>query len=432
MEEPTNLPLSGDFSEECYRQLLADHILETGDVGDQGNLSAVADAVFAKTGSQEALVSRFPPEKFRNAPANNGYKIMAAFFLEGAVTDVMTLNFDSAARHALADLAVGTKVAVVRGPGHHAQLSARNLIYLHGDIDSTPNDLILRNEALQDAWRDQWEQVITQRVLASPVVVFVGLGSPASVLVETTRRIVLAKGGSVGGVFVVDPSEHIDSLFAGALEVPPENYIRMGWGDFMNALSQRLVEEHRAAMVQDCAHLVQVNNIEKEDVSDICERLAESGILGLGQIRASWMLHNATYQPCESALALHHFCDLILGIRMMERLSGRKAHISADGLVEFSLNGYPTKAVVCSGGGWMSAAKFEAELLKRREDLQRQGKGPSFAVVSGVASGPELAPPRNIIEEEQADDLVTGPEHLRILNLSQLRANPHLVDQVFK
>ena len=432
MEEPTNLPLSGDFSEECYRQLIADGILATGDVGNKRDLSAVAEAVFAKTGSQEALVSRFPPEKFRNAPANNGYKIMAAFLLEGAVTDAMTLNFDSAARHALADLAVGTKVAVVRGPDHHAQLSARNLIYLHGDIDSAPNDLILRNEALEDAWRDRWGQVIAQRVLASPVVVFVGLGSPASVLVETTRRIVLAKGGYVGGVFVVDPSEHVDSLFAGALGVPPENYIRMGWGDFMNALSQRLAEEHRAAMVRDCAHLIQVNNREKEDVAVICERLAESGILRLGQIRASWMLHDASYQPCESDLALHHFCDLILGIRMMERLSGRQAHISVDGLVEFSLNGYPTKAVVCSGGGWMNAAKCESELLKRCEDLQRQGKGPSFAVVSGVASGPELAPPRNIMAEEEPDDLVTGPEHLRIFNLEHLRANPHLVDEVFK
>ena len=430
-EEPTSLPLSGDLSEECYRQLLADGILEGSDVSDPRDLSAVADAVFRKTGSQKELVNRFPPENFMNAPANEGYRIMAALFLEGALTNALTLNFDSAARHALADLAAGARVSTVRGPEHHTQLSTRNLIYLHRDIDSSPDELILRTEALQDAWRDQWEQVVAQRVLASPVVVFVGLGSPTSVLVETTRRIASAKGNPIGSVFVVDPSTPVDSRFASVLGVPPENYIRMGWGAFMSALSQRLVEEHRAAMVQDCTMLIAAKDIEAEDVSDICERLAESGILGLGQIRASWMLKNSSYQSYEDDLALHHFCDLILGIRTLERLSGRKAYFGVDGLVEFSLDGYPTRAIVCSGGGWMGMAKFQAELFRRREALQRQGRRPSFALVSGVEGGSELAPPTNIAANEEPDSLVTGPEHLRVFTLAQLRSNPDLVDEVF-
>lgn len=432
VEEPTNLPLSGDLSEECHRLLSADGILDDGEVSDPRDLSAVADAVFLKTGRQIDLVNRFPPEIFMTALANDGYKIMAALFLEGALTDVMTLNFDLAARDALGELVTGPRVSIIRGPEHHTRLSTRNLIYLHRDIDSPVEDLILRTEALEYAWRDQWEQVVAQRVLAGPVVVFVGLGSPAAVLVETTSRIVSATGKSGGIIFVVDPSDRLDSRFANAINVPPENYIRMGWGEFMSALSERLVVEHRAEIVQNCEMLITVNGFDQEEVSDVCDRLVATGILALGRIRASWMLKSSSYQSHEGGAALHHICDLILGIVMIERLSGRKAHFAMDGLVEFRRDGYPTTAIVCSGGGWMSAAKIQAELLKRRDNLKRQGRGPSFALIAGVDVWPELATPNNIAMDEEPDNLVTGPERLRIFTVSHLRSDPALVDEVFK
>ena len=357
---------------------------------------------------------------------------MAALMLEGALGDVMTLNFDLAASHALADLAVGTSISVVRGPDHHTQLSTKNLIYLHRDIDSDYDDLILRTDALADAWRDQWEQILAQRVLASATVVFVGLGSPASVLVETTNRILAARNGAIGNVFVVDPSDYADSRFAEALGIPPDNYICMGWGEFMDVLSRRLVEEHRVAMVQDCQHLVSENAIETENVSHICQHFAEAGILRLGQIRASWLLQTTPYLPNVGELTLRHFCDLILGISMLERLSGREASVSADGIVEFISDGYPTNAMVCSGRGWMSAAKIEAEILRRRRALQPLSRPLSFALVSAVASGPELAPPDNVTSQADPNDLVTGPGELRIFNLAHLRSDPSLVDEVFK
>ena len=59
-----------------------------------------------------------------------------------------------------------------------------------------------RPEQLEQAWWGSWEQVIARRVLASPVVVFVGLGSPASVLLETTKRIVAAVGKPHVAVYV--------------------------------------------------------------------------------------------------------------------------------------------------------------------------------------------------------------------------------------
>ena len=346
VEEPTNLPMSGYLSEDCHRRLCADGVLDGSEVSDHRDLSAVADAVFLKTGSQKDLVDRFPIGEFRGARANEGYKIMVALLLEGALTDAMTLNFDLAAPHAVSELGAGAKVSIVRGPEFHHQLSQRNLIYLHRDANSTPDELILRTETLEDAWRDQWEQVVAQRVLASPTVVFVGLGSPAAILVDTIQRIATATGASGGNVFVVDPSNPLDSRFAQAINVPADNYIRMNWGDFMRSLSERLMTEHRAEMVQDCANVVTVNGYDHEDVTDICDHLVAHGILALGGIRASWMLDHLPYQPHAGDANLHNICNLILGIAMVERLSGRKAKITADGLVEFASDGYPTTAMV--------------------------------------------------------------------------------------
>lgn len=432
VEEPTHLPLSGDLAEDCHRRLCADGVLDGNEVSDHRDLSAVADAVFLKTGSQRDLVDRFPIGDFQSARANEGYKIMVALLLEGALTDAMTLNFDLAAPHAVSELGAGSQVSIVRGPEFHHQLSQRNLIYLHRDVNSPPDELILRTEALEDAWHGQWEQVVARRVLASPMVVFVGLGSPAEVLVDTTQRIATATGASGGNVFVVDPSDPLNSRFAQAINVPAGNYIRMNWSDFMRVLSERLVTEHQIDMVRDCANLVALNGFDHEDVTDICDQMVAHGILALGKIRALWMLDNSPYQPHKNDVNLHHVCNLILGIAMIERLSGRKAHVTADGLVEFASEGYPTMAMVCSGGGWIGAAKVQAELSKRRDHLKHQGRGPSFALVAAVDDWPEFATPDNIAIDEDPNSLITGPDKLNIVSLSSLRSESSLVDEVFK
>lgn len=108
-EEPTSLPLSGHLSEECHRQLVADGILDEDEVEDKSDLSAVAEAVVAKTQSQRELVDRFPLDAFRYAKPNDGYLIMAALLLEGVLADALTLNFDFAPRTALGQLGAGAR-----------------------------------------------------------------------------------------------------------------------------------------------------------------------------------------------------------------------------------------------------------------------------------------------------------------------------------
>ena len=428
-EGPTSLPLSGDLSEDCHRRLILDGVLEDGEVADRRDLSAVAEAVFCRTGSQRDLIERFPPDQFRHAEPNEGYLLMAAMFLEGALADVLTLNFDSAARTALGRLGVESHVSTIRRPEDYIHLGTHNLIYLHRDIDSDPDSLILRAKDLEKAWEERWEQVIAQRVLAGPVTVFVGLGSPASVLIDTTSRIVAAIDKQAK-VYVVDPTAHGNSPVAAALNTPSSDYICMGWGEFMDALARRLVEEHRASIQHECDEMTKQLGQDSEDVADLSRRLAQLGLLGLGKLRAAWMLEARSYLPHGSSTALHLFGSLVLGVRVVERMSGHQANFGEDGLVEFSRENHVVRVMVCSGGGWMTDARIETALRKRQQALRHRGISSAVALVGGVESSTSVAAPSDIVADTNPYDLVTGPEHLRIVSIADLRANPELAHEV--
>ena len=358
---------------------------------------------------------------------------MAALLLEGALADAMTLNFDCAARTALALLGAESSVSVIRGPEDHGQLGTRNLIHLHRDIDRPADELILRPEVLDGAWHGHWEEIVARRVLSGPVVVFVGLGSPASVLVETTKRISSAFDDPVGRVFVVGPSNHDDSRFASALGISPDEYIRMGWIHFMRELSHRVIQRQRALIRHSCEEHSAAIGIEAQNLDDICDRLVQVGLRGLGQLRAAWMLDNGRYLPHYHGDSPNAFSFLLSGILVVERETGLRAEFREDGLVEFSDGSYPIPAMVCSGGAWMTTARVEAELIKRYDILTGHHKTPAFALVSGIEDSPALATPNNIVIESVPDDLLTGPENLtqiRFIRIAELRVNPSLIHEV--
>ena len=344
----------------------------------------------------------------------------------------MTLNFDFAARNALADLGAGSTVSTIRGPEYHAQLGSRNLIFLHRDIDSPPDEIVLRTKILEEAWSGGWEEVITQRVVTSPVVVFVGLGSPAAVLFETTKRIIEAVGAQQVKVYVVDPSPYESSRFANEFQIPQEDYLRTGWSDFMRSLGQRVATEQGASIARDCSELSENLGIELEGLADLCRRLSNIGLLGLGRLRSKWMLDSAAYLPGQDGPSLRLFSSLILGVKMVENSTDRQAEFREDGLVDFSRDGYSVRALVCSGGGWRNKTTIEAVLEQQFEAFKLRGQAPSFALVAGVESGPETTTPSNITAETDPDDLVNGPVALPVVYVSELRLDPSLVDQVVR
>jgi len=230
-EEPTGLPLSREVSREIHRMLVAGGILDHGECADPDDLSVVTDAVFNKTHSQREVVERFLGRyDLKVATSNRGYKIAAALLCEGVIATVVTLNFDLALSTALAELGAGGVVAVVERPEDLPRQRAINVYYLHRNANAADPELwVLRTASLTTEWRDCWEAIIATRVLAAPVVVFAGLGTPVSVLVESTKLLRRALPDTTS-LYQADPGEREHSRFAAELEIDAVNYIQLGWG----------------------------------------------------------------------------------------------------------------------------------------------------------------------------------------------------------
>lgn len=437
-EAPTGLPLADECAVEAHRRLVADGVLVEGACEAPEDLSAVADSVHSATGGQGEMVSRLPLGRLRNCEANEGALIAAAMLRERAVSSVLTLNFDLSMTRALQDVGVEEDVSVVPGPEAHDRLGVANLIYLHRNVDADPEEWILRSEALDADWQGQWADVMAQRVMSAPVTVFAGLGSPAAVLIDTSRRIRAAIPNGVS-VFQVDPGPPGDSAFFTALGLGEDAYIQVGWCSFMKELAGRLVEEHKTELRGACVALISTEGWDDADPTALCERVAELGLVGLGRLRARWCMKDGPYLP-NDAPAAALVADLLLGVGLIERLGDVDAVFEEDGVVEFR-RGDQVRAsiVVASGGGtsrWLALeARIGAQEFRRRTRDPR----PRLALVGGVPDGrpATIAPPFDLVRETDSSDgadairdVAGGEEPLQLVSIDEIRDSPALVESL--
>jgi len=425
LESPTDLQLASVYSESAHAQLVLDHVIEDGGCSTPSDLSALASAVYSATGSQIDLVRRLPRNDFRMARPNSGYLIAAALLREGVINAVLTLNFDLAMTAALSELGA-KEVAVVEGPTGTSDLGQATLIYLHRNANE--NDLeswILRTEALAHEWQGGWEQVVVQRVLSCPVIVFAGLGSAAAALTETAGRIRAAVASDQHHVSVVDP--YPNSKFAEALEPPAQAYVEDGWGSFMHSLSSRYLHTVMAAIDADCIDLCARHGWADDaaHAADVSRRLHEMGIVGVGRVRAHWLMESEPYVPDDSRRQL--IADLLLGIALLEQSGSVKASFRDDGLVHFQQNGGATMRLrPASGRGTLRWSALEPLIIQSVKGMKRADQ-PTHVLASGYVGGrsPSI-PPDDLITGDASDDIVTGRSGLSIVTVDEIREDPVL------
>lgn len=418
-EDPTALPLSRALSLDLHRQLVRHETLPEGDCPDPEDLSALSDAVVRRTGSQRALVECMDLNWFRVAPPNDGYLIAAALLREQAITSVLTLNFDLAMSSALTALEADD-VGVINGPEQHHRLQTKNLIYLHRNVDSPPEQLVLTSDALETSWQGRWEEVITQRIVCSPAIVFAGLGSPATVLVHCVDKIHSAIPDQTL-VIQVDPSPHGSSAFSQALGIAPDRHTAMGWSDFMRSLSRVLLEYWHDDIVEACKELAKDEGWNAEDITTLLRELHHLGIVACGQMRARWFHQRPGYLPWGRA-NIDWLADLLLVIRLIERETSSTAKLRSDGTVEFhSTTRLLGKLGVAHGRGSRSWNALEPTIRREYDSSSNPLNGVLVAGFTGVAT--ESSPPLNIANEEPAESIVGGPARLRMVNAYDLRQN---------
>jgi hypothetical protein len=245
------IPLSKECSRNAFDQLVLDDLLSPEDCSDPSDLSMLADAVFEKYDTQRPLVERLPLNAFRYARPNDGYLILAALFREHVIQSFVTLNFDLVPLLAISEIGAMDDVAVIRGPEEHGNHRAHNVIYLHRSVDSPADQWILRTAQLENAWRNGWQELVALRVVSSPVTVFVGLGSPARVLLESVSKVREIVPGTTH-VYQVNPVPKEESAYFAALHLRDDQYIQMGWTEFMEVLSHRVAAEQARHLKASC------------------------------------------------------------------------------------------------------------------------------------------------------------------------------------
>ena len=428
VEPPTSLPLSNELAREAHRRLMADGLLEDGDCANPDDLTCVADAIYQRKGSQDDLVDRLPLERMRQADANEGHLIAAALLRERALGCVLTLNFDLALFTALTRVGAGEDVSIINGPEDHGRLGALNLIYLHRNV-MRPENLILRTSALEEDWRERWEEVVAQRVLGGPITVFVGLGGgEAAVLLETTTRIRNAIPEGVG-VYQVDPGPAAGNEFFQKLGLEEHSYLQLGWIGFMRELSHRHLQEHRAELETSCLNLIEAEVLAPEDVAGLCARLTELGLLSLGRLRARWLMSEEPYAPRHS-YAVEHVADLLLAIGLVERLSGVEAIFGDDGVVEFrEANLLRGSVVMASGRGIRSLSTLEAALLSSERHWSWRVPRPRRALVAGVVETGPVTPPKHVIPSAE-DSIITGYSDFELISVRELRIDETSAEKI--
>lgn len=425
IEQPTGLPSGRTCAIEAHRRLVADGVLDDGACAHPDDLSLLADTVVQVSGSQAELVSRLPREQFVGAQPNDGHLLAAALLRERAISAVLTLNFDLAFSNALVQVGAATDVAQVRGPEDQASLAMLNLVYLHRTANHPPDEWILRSDALTAAWTDSWEQAIASRVLTTPVVVFAGLGSPAAVLTDTTRKLrtILASGVRV---FQVDVIPYAESGFASDLGLSEGEFLQVGWVAFMKALASRFLKEQLEAVLQACAALATSNGWPSEDVSGLCGWLADRGLLDLGRARSRWMLEDTPYLP-GWACDIDHLADVLLVVRLIERQTGSVARILPSGLVEFWIDDRLrwVVALASARGKWTWTALEPRVQRARGAWGDRDGQVRNVVVAGGLGPGlAEVTAPASIVAGDRTDDIISGNPGPNLLDAARVRNVP--------
>jgi hypothetical protein len=317
----------------------------------------------------------------------------------------------------------GADVSVITGPQDMGALGVVNLVHLHRDAHAQPDEWILRTEQIETAWQDGWEELMTTRVMTTPVVVFVGLGTAAAVLVETTRRVREAVADHV--TIHVDPGNFGDSPFTDTLEIPEEHFVTAGWSEFMHELSDRVVVDQLERLRRAVEAFEGQHDLAHEDLDVVVGLLAQHDLLQLGEIRARWLLRREAYAPAKS-VDPRLIAELVHAASLLARELDVVFVPESDGRLQMRRGAVVVGvAVLASGGGALDWPRFEAEALGALSVRRHMSSDPVLILAAGVnGSRDAIAPPEDLIDEQDPFDVATTRTQPLLLDVNQLRQDP--------
>lgn len=431
IDPPTNLPSGRDLARCAYSALVANGLIAETDAIDRDDLTSVADAAFAATKSNDALVEVLDPIRFANANPNYGHLIAAALLIEGSIRDVLTINYDLAMSSALIQLGAGDKVGSILGQEHHGRQIARNVIYVNGSAYATPDKWVLTTQQLDDAWQGAWEQLVSERATASPVIIFVGLSASAKVLSEAAKRVKSMVPHGVQICFV-NPAPFESCTLAKEMNLNAESYVQKNWIELAEALAARLLSEQILRLNEKLPLLISEQHRLDEVLEQLAPLFGRLNLLLLGKLRSEWLFHPEQYRPAidteTSLLAV-----LLYGLAIIKRNLNADALVENDGRVRLVIPGNAEILVLLGSG--KGFRRFQAVESQLRERSRRAVCATSTLVLGLIGStldndsGPGVIP-GDLIEDDDPNSIASASLRFHSFGCSALMDNPAILEKV--
>lgn len=419
--EQTGLPNACQLSQMAHDRLVNSGLLQEGACEHPSDLEALAQAV----SHREDLV-RCLHDLLADAPPNDGHRILAGLMLEGAVSTVLTINFDLALTSALSVLGGFQKVRQIKGKDEIGQIAGSNLIYLHGTIDSSPTEWVLTSAEVENDREHHWRGVLTASVLAIPVVVFAGIGAAVGVLLSSLQKIQeqLSEGQVV---LLVDPGNVEESEFYHASNLDADCHVKEGWIDFAESLGKRLQNQIASELVQAAEQLLAENSDWPDlDLQSSGEAYRTLGFLKAGFSRASWLGSDGRYLAWNGS-DHRRFAHLLLAVARIADHTGTTPWFTERGVAHFDNHEHSTtrSVLLVHGGGTLSWTT----LLSRRSQMLRRIEGeryrPSVVVGGGMwGKCPADIAAHRITGDVDPTSIVEGADSLRYHSVEEIMANP--------
>ena len=417
MDAPTSLKSGARVSLDAHQRLVDDGLLSVGEVVHDWDLAELADVVWAKFGSQKELADRLPHHDWRMAKPNRGHHEAAALLAEGAVRSVLTINYDLAQQHALVEIdGRSTMTTVVRGPEDTDSLSGRTLVYLHRSCDADCEDWILRASLIADTAIQVWETAVADSILMSPVVVFVGLGSPAPILSQTVARLVASTGISCYLVDPADPDPTDPNTFHASLN-GSATHIPMAWCDFASALADRLRDDAVRRLVDaGCERLTELGG-HSAAWTTIRTAMLKVPLHQLGRKRASWLLRRQSY-CAETDVDNALLGDLIAAVAAVaEAVQATSIALDGRGTVRIGMaSGNTVPMRIANAAGLRTWNSVATELSRELDDWP----APDYRLVlfSNPDAKADLAP-IDLVRLGDPTDLIRGADQIVALGTAE-------------
>ena len=411
-EPPTGLPLAHQMAWDLHGRLVNEGVLTVGQCADPRNLEAVVDAVFAIGGTKTDVVSRLPRQELRLARPNAGHRVLAALMYEGAVGNALTINFDLAVEHALAESGA-RRVSIIAARQDHRDFGSAAMIYLHGCANSPDGDWVLTSAEVEQGWDDGWKDVVSQRVAASPVVVVVGMGTMVGVLLRSLKLIIESLPENAQ-IYCVGPGDFEASGVAEALDLDANQYIQLGWCEFAEKLAQPVWGHQMTALRQACAALCALGS-KPDQLDDLLNTLAGAGLIEGGRVRSRWLLGDGDYFPW-SAVEPRWMAELTTALAFAADSVGAVVQVEEGGRFKLRGGEVEESEIACiHGRARLRWPELELDLELRRKSGMVDYSQFDLVLVAGV-EGPrpfEMAPPPDLMGRTETDDIVDPVRRIR-------------------